>query len=102
MEMKLQTLLEHLIGSNANTVENPTVTSVETDSRSVRDGSLFVCIKGYTADRHDYIDQAVSAGAVAVIADHPVETSVPVAVVPNTNRAASVLIDAFYGHPTRK
>ncbi|HET7628793.1 MAG TPA: UDP-N-acetylmuramoyl-L-alanyl-D-glutamate--2,6-diaminopimelate ligase [Bacillales bacterium] len=100
--MKLKTLLQPIVGCRAAFNENPEITSVETDSRTVTDGSLFVCIKGYSADRHDYIDQAVDAGAAAVVADHPVTASVPVAVVPNTNRAASLLIDTFYDHPTSK
>ncbi len=37
------------------------------DSRRVREGSLFVAIKGERLDGHDYIDAAVDAGATALL-----------------------------------
>lgn len=98
--MHLKTLVDRLIGCRAEFSENPSITSVEIDSRNVIDGSLFVCIKGYSADRHDYIEQAVANGARAIVTDHPVAAAVPAVVVPNTNRAASLLADTFYGQPS--
>lgn len=100
--MELKSLIDGIIGMQADFSENPTITSIETDSRKVTEGSLFVCIKGYSADRHDFIDQAVESGACAIVADHPVEAPVPVVVVPNTNRAAAYLADAFYGQPSHE
>lgn len=45
------------------------ITSIVTDSREAQAGSLFVAIKGERFDGHDYISQALSRGAVAVIAE---------------------------------
>lgn len=45
------------------------ITSIVTDSREAESGSLFVAIKGERLDGHDYIGQALTRGAVAVIAE---------------------------------
>jgi UDP-N-acetylmuramoyl-L-alanyl-D-glutamate--2,6-diaminopimelate ligase len=46
-----------------------TVSGIEFDSRNVSGGSLFVAVKGYKTDGHDFIKAAVSSGAVAVICE---------------------------------
>jgi UDP-N-acetylmuramoyl-L-alanyl-D-glutamate--2,6-diaminopimelate ligase len=99
--MRLNELLHHLIGYRFNHHNNPRITSIEVDSREIQAGSLFVCINGYTMDGHDFVGEAVKRGAAAIVANHPVAASVPVAVVKDTSRAASVLADVFYKHPTR-
>ena len=45
------------------------ITSVGTDSRSVHPGELFVAIRGDHHDGHDFVDQALAAGAAAVMVD---------------------------------
>jgi len=56
----------------------------ETDSRNVKPGSVFVAIKGHTVDGHDYVDKAIQNGAIEIIAEKEISSSVPVIVVPNT------------------
>ncbi len=45
------------------------ITSIVTDSREAESGALFIAIKGERFDGHDYIEQALQRGAVAVIAE---------------------------------
>ena len=56
----------------------------ETNSRLIKPGQIFVAIKGYTVDGHDYIEDAIKNGATAVIAQKEVNCSVPVTVVENS------------------
>ena len=56
----------------------------ETNSRLIKPGQIFVAIKGYTVDGHDYIKDAIKNGATGVIAEKEVECSVPVTVVENS------------------
>ncbi|HEU5139822.1 MAG TPA: UDP-N-acetylmuramoyl-L-alanyl-D-glutamate--2,6-diaminopimelate ligase [Bacillales bacterium] len=100
--MQLKTLLHSLIACEMDFQDNPVITSVETDSRNVRKGSLFVCISGARFDGHQFVDQVAESGAAAVVTDHPVQTSIPVVVVSDTRRASAVLADAFYGQPTKQ
>lgn len=50
------------------------VEGVSTDTRSIKGGELFVPLRGERFDGHDFITQAVSAGATAVVAE---ERSLP-------------------------
>ncbi len=78
------------------------ITGIATDSRLVRTGDLFLCIRGLVCDGHDYIEQAITNGAVAVLAEEDRPCSVPLLQVEDTRRAAAFLYDAFYGYPTKK
>ncbi|MFD0049215.1 UDP-N-acetylmuramoyl-L-alanyl-D-glutamate--2,6-diaminopimelate ligase [Actinomycetes bacterium NPDC127524] len=100
--MKLHKLLSYLHSLSVFEGDNPTITSIENDHRKVRKGSLFVCIKGYTVDGHDYAQSAVENGAAAILSEKPLPLDVPVIAVRDTQRAMSVLADAFYEHPTQK
>ncbi|MCG3056728.1 Mur ligase domain-containing protein, partial [Escherichia coli] len=68
----------------------------------VQPRALFICVNGYTVDGHDFAQTAVEKGAVAILAERPLDVDVPVILVKSTKRAMAVLADAFYGHPTQK
>ncbi|PFW92511.1 UDP-N-acetylmuramoyl-L-alanyl-D-glutamate--2,6-diaminopimelate ligase [Bacillus pseudomycoides] len=100
--MKLHTLVSCLHDFPVVPKENPEITSIEADSRKVTNGSLFVCMKGYTVDSHDFAKQAAAQGAAAIVAERPLDVDVPVVLVKNTYRSLAVLADYFYGQPTHK
>lgn len=77
------------------------VTSVTHDSRRVRPGSLFCCVRGGVADGHSFASAAVGAGAVAVLVDHPMDLPAGVAqlVVDDTRAAMARVAAAFHGFP---
>ena len=68
-------------------------------------GSLFVAISGLRADGHQFIDDAIRRGAVAVVAERAPSgadsAGVPVIAVGNSRLALSDLAAAFYDHPSR-
>ena len=72
------------------------------DSRRVAPGTLFVAVPGFHRDGHEYAADAVRRGAVAVVAERPLDLAAPVAVVPDTRAALSDLACELYGHPTRR
>jgi UDP-N-acetylmuramoyl-L-alanyl-D-glutamate--2,6-diaminopimelate ligase len=100
--MKLHKLLENLHLLVPYKGENPEIASIENDNRKVQKGSLFICIKGYTVDGHDFAGSAVQNGAVAILAERPLTLDVPVILVKDTTRAMAVLADAYYGQPTKQ
>lgn len=51
---------------------DPNILAVATDSRAVRPGSLFVCIRGERADGHAFAAKALEAGAAGIVAQHPI------------------------------
>jgi len=84
---------------------------VTSDSRAVKDGYVFVAVKGFASDGHAYIPQAVAAGAKTVVYedDEALRTALPGGAagvrfekVDNTRKAAAMVADAFYDHPSGK
>ncbi|WP_028398914.1 UDP-N-acetylmuramoyl-L-alanyl-D-glutamate--2,6-diaminopimelate ligase [Ectobacillus panaciterrae] len=100
--MKLHTLLSCLHDFPIVPEDNPEIISIEMDSRQVKEGSLFVCISGFTVDGHDFIQQAAAQGAAAIVAERPVQADIPVVLVNDTSRALAALADYFYDQPTHK
>ncbi len=60
---------------------------VSTDSRAVMPGNLFVALRGEHFDAHDFIDEVVTRGAVAVVVEQLPASAVPALVVPDTRIA---------------
>ena len=64
------------------------IRSVQTDSRAVESGDLFVCLPGETFDGHEFAAQAAKKGAAAIVASRLIgDVPVPVIMVPDTVRA---------------
>jgi UDP-N-acetylmuramoyl-L-alanyl-D-glutamate--2,6-diaminopimelate ligase len=82
---------------------NPQVTGVEYDSRRVKPGNVFVAMQGESSDGNQFIQQAIAAGAVAVVTDSDlIPTKVAWAKVPHGRRALAVLSANFYRRPAEK
>ncbi len=81
------------------------ITGVNIDSRRIKDGHLFVAMKGTQVDGHQFIPKAIQLGAKAVLCeDMPAEKAKGVCYiqVPSTEDAVGPVATAFYGHPSRK
>ena len=77
--------------------------NIKINSKEVEEGDLFVCTKGVTADRHDYIDDAIARGASAAVISHDVgEKNIPLVMVEDTNKELPYLCQRFYDYPDHK
>lgn len=76
------------------------VEDVTHDSRQASPHSLFVAIRGSSADGHQHVGQAVAGGAVAVCVDHPTRSGVAEIVVTDTRRALGPLAASVHGNPS--
>src|SRR6202451_3321109 len=84
---------------------DPDVRSVEYDSRRVKPGAVFVAMRGEASDGNRFIDQAIAAGAVAVVTDSAAELPRPGsgwAQVVNGRRALARLSANFYKRPAER
>jgi UDP-N-acetylmuramoyl-L-alanyl-D-glutamate--2,6-diaminopimelate ligase len=84
---------------------DPGMSSVEYDSRRVKPGCVFVAMRGESSDGNKFIDQAITAGAVAVVTDSAAEKPRPGvawAVVPNGRRALARVSANFYKRPAER
>ncbi|MCB1848356.1 MAG: UDP-N-acetylmuramoyl-tripeptide--D-alanyl-D-alanine ligase, partial [Halieaceae bacterium] len=60
---------------------------VNTDSRALRPGELFVALRGENFDGHDFLERARLAGAVAALVSRPVAAALPLLQVEDTQVA---------------
>ena len=79
------------------------ITGVEINSKNCKPGDIFVCVKGATVDRHNFIDDAINNGAVAVVVSKEVgDKSVPIIKVDNTDDELPKLCQNVYDYPNQK
>ena len=79
------------------------ITGIKINSKEIEKGNLFVCTDKGTLDRHNFIDDAISRGAAAVIVKRDVgEKSVPIIKVDDPNDYIASLCSKFYDEPEKK
>lgn len=78
------------------------ITDIQTDSRRVQPGDLFICLPGHTVDGHDYAAQAAAKGAAAIVCERKLEIDLPQIIVDNSRFAMSVMANAFFGSPSSR
>ncbi|MEM7601909.1 MAG: magnesium-protoporphyrin IX monomethyl ester (oxidative) cyclase, partial [Verrucomicrobiota bacterium] len=66
-ETDILTISEWSGGDLLQGIPAQTVSAISTDTRALRGGELFVALKGERFDAHDYLDEAVAAGAGALL-----------------------------------
>jgi UDP-N-acetylmuramoyl-L-alanyl-D-glutamate--2,6-diaminopimelate ligase len=79
------------------------VTGVAYDSRRVQPGAVFVALRGLRADGVAFVEQAITRGALAVVAEAPAPAGEPVPwiTVRDARLALAELAAAFYRHPSQ-
>ena len=102
--MKLKDLLKDVTSSCLSGSMETEVTSIAYDSRKVSEGTLFVCLRGFATDGHKYIDDAVKAGAAAILAEEDPDhhTGVTVVKTDDTRKALAFISARWFGHPAEK
>ena len=109
--MKLSQLIAVAPGARVTGNTDVEITGVVYDQLRVKPGFLYVAINIYTQldkielpDGHEFVDQAIANGAVAVMLerDMPVPANVTKIVVDNTRDVLADVAGEFYGHPSRR
>ncbi len=77
------------------------IRAVHYRAQDVVPGGVFVAIRGFAADGHDFVDRAVANGAAAVVVQKPTASAVPTLQVPDTRKALAQIAAAFYAHPSQ-
>lgn len=99
--MKLS-LVRTLLGGGRQGPSDIEITDLAYDSRHVAAGSLFFCISGRSFDGHDFAQDAIRAGAVALVVERPLDLDVPQIVVPQVRDAMTAFAAPFYGTPSHE
>ena len=90
--------LKQVVGSTDVEIQH-----LQLDSRKVSTGDCFIAVKGTTQDGHQYIDQCIEKGAVAIVCEEipaVTQTGVTYVKVQQAGRAVGIIAANFYGNPS--
>ena len=107
--MKLKEMLIGLEGLKVKGDLDIDIKGVESNSKNVEEGFLFVAIKGFKVDGHEFIDSAIENGATAIIIEEGCDLkqiknldNIVVVMAKDTREALAIVSSNFYGNPSRK
>ena len=107
--MKLSKILVGLENLKAKGDLDIDITGLESNSKNVKEGYLFIAIKGFSVDGHDYINNAIEAGAKAVMVQEGCDlkkiklpSDVTLIMAKDTRHALAICSCNFYNNPSRK
>lgn len=100
-ELLSQIQTVHIVGNT-----HIEITGIQSDSRKVESGNIFVAQRGTTVDGHTFIQQCIEKGATAVVMDNPeymplsAENEVAYILVKNSDEALGKMAHHFFGKPS--
>ena len=107
--MELNKILSGIANFKAKGDLELDIKNIESDSRKVTKDSLFIAIKGFDVDGHDYIEKAIENGATAVMIDVSADMKkikipkgITVIITDDTRYGLAICSCNFYGNPSKK
>ena len=107
--MELKKLLVGLEGLKVKGNLELDIKGIENNSKEVKEGYLFVAIKGYSVDGHQFINDAIENGAIAVMIQEgcdlkslKIPEDVTIIMAKDTREGLAIASSNFYGNPSSK
>lgn len=107
--MELKKILSGIEGLKAKGNLDIDVKGIECNSKQINDGDMFVAIKGYDCDGHEFIDEAIKNGAKVIVVEEganilkeKLNDDITIIVSKNTRELLAKVACNFYKNPSRK
>ena len=107
--MELKKILIGLEGLKAKGSLDVDIKGIESNSQNIKKEYMFIAIKGFDTDGHQYINDAIKAGAKVIMVEEGCElktiklpTDVTLVMAKNTREALAICSCNFYGNPSQK
>ncbi len=101
--MRLVELADWLVASRLVGDGNIEFHGIQTDSRKVQSGDLFICISGLVQDGHLFAEDAIAKGAVGLVLEREIPNMrVPQIFVKDCRQAMGVIASHYYGYPSQQ
>ncbi|MGL6106170.1 UDP-N-acetylmuramoyl-L-alanyl-D-glutamate--2,6-diaminopimelate ligase [Romboutsia sp.] len=101
--MKLKDVLQDVNVINIKGNSDINIESIQYDSREVTKGTLFICVRGFTVDGHNFIEKAIEKGATTFLVEDDIEIEGCTFVrVNNTRETMAKIAHNFYNKPSNK
>lgn len=78
------------------------ISDITNDSKQVNHGSMYCCLVGDHTDGHDFAQDALNAGASALLVERKLPIDCAQVIVSDSRRAMGEMASAFYDHPSKK
>ena len=107
--MELKRMLVGLEGLKVKGDLSVDIKGVERDSKEIKEGYLFVAIKGFSVDGHQFVKDAIANGAVAVMIEEgcdfkalEIPDNITIVMAKNTREGLAIVSSNFYDNPSEK
>lgn len=107
--MELKAILQGVDGIKAKGNLDIDVKDITNDSRKVEPNSMFIAVKGFEADGHKYINEALEKGAKVIMVEEGADIkeiikndNITILMVPDTRKALAICSCNFYDDPSSK
>lgn len=107
--MELKKILVGLEGIKAKGKIDLDIEGIENNSKQVKKGYMFVAIKGFSTDGHQYVENAIENGASCVMIEEGcnfkslnIPEDITILMVKDTREALAICSSNFYGNPSAK
>ena len=107
--MELKNILSGLKGLKAKGDLEQEIVGIESNSKNIKQGYLFVAIKGFNVDGHTFIESAIENGATAIAVEEGFDLKsvkfpkdMTIIMAPNTRELLAIASSNFYKNPSKK
>lgn len=107
--MELKSLLVGLESLKSKGNLDIKIKGIENNSKNIKKGDMFIAIKGFAVDGHQYVNSAIENGAIAILVEEGcdlksfnITEDVTIIMAKDTRKALAVVASNFYKHPSRK
>ncbi len=78
------------------------ISGISIDSRHTKENNLFVCLEGTKYDGHEFVEEAINNGAIAIVANRKLNTGILEIIVDDTTKELARISDIFFNRPSTK
>ena len=102
--MQLKNLLEGLEYEIICGNEDVEIQGISYNTKNIKKGNVFVCIRGFEFDSHNAVEKIESSGAVAVVVERTCEPhkGITMVKVADTRKALAIMSSNYFKHPYKK
>lgn len=98
--MELANIVDNLECKEVLNFKNVDIKGISYNSNTIKSHEIFVCLKGEHVDGHDFAQMAFEKGAVAIMAEHPLNIEIPQLIVDSAQEKIADLAACFYHNPS--
>ncbi len=107
--MELKAILQGIDGIKAKGNLDLDIKDISNDSRKIQKDSMFIAVKGFETDGHQYINTAIEKGAKVIMVEEGADIKellkqkdITILMVPDTRKALAICSCNFYDNPSKK